>query len=284
MIVTVVIPARNAAATLPAQLAALAAQALGQAFRVIVVDNGSSDGTGDLARAFASDRFTVAVVEELTVGINSARNAGVKAAGSGVVLLCDADDEVSAGWVAAMVSAIRPNSWVAGRLDYQRLNSAATKRLWNAADRSVLPPPARYIDVTFGCNCGFWFDMWSDLGGFDPRISGSGGDEAEFFRRAASVGYEPRIVTEAVVSYRLRPGWRAMMHQRARQGRNQILLRELPGGSDLQPISRRMVAVAAIRLAVASPKYLLRSRRRGQWAGAVAMQWGRWTALTGRRP
>ena len=47
--ITVVIPARNAIATLAAQLRALSAEPPGVTFAVLVVDNGSVDGTGELA-------------------------------------------------------------------------------------------------------------------------------------------------------------------------------------------------------------------------------------------
>ena len=49
-----------------------------------------------------------------------------------MVLLCDADDEVAEDWLATMVGALRPGNWVAGALDYARLNSARTRRVWDA--------------------------------------------------------------------------------------------------------------------------------------------------------
>ena len=49
--ISVIVPARDAAATLPATLAALAAQDVEREFEVIVVDDGSRDATAALARA-----------------------------------------------------------------------------------------------------------------------------------------------------------------------------------------------------------------------------------------
>ncbi|MCW3010388.1 MAG: glycosyl transferase family 2, partial [Solirubrobacterales bacterium] len=48
---SVVVPARDAAATLPALLDGLAAQDLGAAFEVLVVDDASRDATAAVARA-----------------------------------------------------------------------------------------------------------------------------------------------------------------------------------------------------------------------------------------
>jgi glycosyltransferase involved in cell wall biosynthesis len=52
--VSVVIAALNAAATLPLQLAALAAQDYSGSWEVVVADNGSTDATVAIAREFAS--------------------------------------------------------------------------------------------------------------------------------------------------------------------------------------------------------------------------------------
>ncbi len=73
---TVVIPCRNAAATLGEQLAALATQEWDGEWEVVVVDNGSDDGTGDLARDWPLP-VSMTVVREERPGINVARNAGV---------------------------------------------------------------------------------------------------------------------------------------------------------------------------------------------------------------
>ncbi|HUG83886.1 MAG TPA: glycosyltransferase family 2 protein [Euzebya sp.] len=83
--VTVVLPALDEADALPA---ALAGAPLGeQAWRVLVVDNGSTDGTGDVARALGAE-----VVREPVRGFGAACWAGVQAAeGSRVVAFMDAD-------------------------------------------------------------------------------------------------------------------------------------------------------------------------------------------------
>lgn len=87
--VTVVVPARDAAATLERCLTSLLDAGAGHDMpRVIVVDDGSVDGTGEVAA-----RFTDTVIRTAGIGPGSARNAGVAAATTPVLAFCDSDDE-----------------------------------------------------------------------------------------------------------------------------------------------------------------------------------------------
>ena len=276
MNVTVVIPALNAVATLPAQLEALDEQVGAPVFRVIVVDNGSTDSTGACAAGFPARHFDIEVVHEPVRGINSARNAGAAAALDGAVLLCDADDLVHPGWVAAMTSALVAGGWVGGRLDYLRLNSPRTRLVWGAPDLSSYAETDPFVDTTYGCNCGFWRSMWEELLGFDASISGTGGDETEFFMRAWGAGYRRVDAADAIVSYRLRAGVRTMLRQRYRQGRNQVVLGTLAGGRLLPGAltaagTRRALAYRVL----AVPKYVWRASARYAWSASVALHLGR---------
>jgi glycosyltransferase involved in cell wall biosynthesis len=248
------------------------------------VDNGSTDATAEVARRFRSDRFDLQVVDEPSAGINFARNRGVEAARDGLVLLCDADDEVSSGWVHAMTNAFAPGTWVAGVVDYVGLNSPRTRRQWGAPERSACTTPDPFVDRTFGCNCGFSRSMWEEIGRFDDRLSGIGGDETEFFMRAYAAGFRQVWVEEAIVGYRLRPGVRNMCRQRYRQGRNQVRMSRLAGGRVGRSTSGSRPTTALAKLGVAAPKYALSSTARYQWLGAVSSHLGRLAAHVRRSP
>jgi len=275
LMVTVVIPARNAAATLPAQLAALDRQVDGVDFDVILVDNGSTDGTGALAAAHVSQRYSLQVVHEPIAGTNRARNAGISVVDGGLVLLCDADDEVSPRWVNELVAAWTPGTWVAGIVDYTALNTARTRLQWGAAERSAGVTPEPFVDWTFTCNCGFDRAMWADLGGFDDALSGVGGDDTEFFMRAYAAGYRQRWAPDALVAYRLRAGVRNMCRQRYRQGRNQVLVSSRSAAAAGLVPGRRATTRSLAWLLLATPKYLLTGSRRYQWLGAACGHVGR---------
>ena len=79
--VTVVIPCRDEAGALPGVLARIP-----EGYRALVVDNGSTDGTADVARAHGAD-----VVHQPIPGYGSAVDAGVRAAQSDIVCTIDGD-------------------------------------------------------------------------------------------------------------------------------------------------------------------------------------------------
>jgi glycosyltransferase involved in cell wall biosynthesis len=103
----VIVPAYQEAARIEATLAALAAQT-DTGFTLLVVDNGSTDGTAELARRFRGP-FPAAVIVEPEKGVGCAVDTGFRhAIGSGAVFLArtDADCLPEPGWVAAARAAL----------------------------------------------------------------------------------------------------------------------------------------------------------------------------------
>jgi len=94
---SVIIPAWNeekrvpdAIASLRKSIAAYERDRPGHTAEIIVVDNNSSDKTGDIARGLG-----VQVVFEPVNNIGKARNAGVRAARGKYIAFCDADNQVT---------------------------------------------------------------------------------------------------------------------------------------------------------------------------------------------
>jgi glycosyltransferase involved in cell wall biosynthesis len=95
--VTVVIPCRNEAGSLPGVLAAVP-----RGYVPLVVDNGSEDGTAAVARAHGA-----MVVEELLPGYGAAVHAGVEAAPPSIVCILDGDGSLDPGQLPMLVDLIR---------------------------------------------------------------------------------------------------------------------------------------------------------------------------------
>jgi 4,4'-diaponeurosporenoate glycosyltransferase len=91
--VSIVIPARNEAASLPILLASL--RSVGA--EILVVDDSSTDGTGDIARAAGASVVPVTSVPPGWTGKAWACHQGVQAASRPVLLFLDADTELLPG-------------------------------------------------------------------------------------------------------------------------------------------------------------------------------------------
>jgi glycosyltransferase involved in cell wall biosynthesis len=118
----VVVPAYNEAARITGTLAALAAQT-DTGFTLLVVDNGSTDETADLARAFTAP-FPIRVLVEIDKGVGCAVDTGFRyAIAHGATLLArtDADCLPRPGWVAAARAAFADGGeLVCGRITARR--------------------------------------------------------------------------------------------------------------------------------------------------------------------
>ncbi|MEM8770328.1 MAG: glycosyltransferase family A protein [Pseudomonadota bacterium] len=97
---SVVIPYYNERDYLPEMLASMLAQTV-RPFRLILVDNASTDGSGEIARAALAKAQDIDVVflDETTPGQAAALETGVAAADTEFTAICDADTEYAADYL-----------------------------------------------------------------------------------------------------------------------------------------------------------------------------------------
>ncbi|MFJ4918760.1 glycosyltransferase [Streptomyces sp. NPDC088725] len=223
-LVSVVVPARDAAATLGRQLDALAAQDYPGRWEVVVVDDGSTDGTAGTAESRRP------VLPELRIvraggsgGVNRARNIGCEHSRGRLLLFCDADDLVATGWMTALVRALGRAGAVGGALERRTLNGPAALAARPPAAVPALADSFGFLPYPWGANCGVHRDLWEKLGGFDPAYT-YGSDDVEFFWRVQLSGAELAFAPDALVHYQLRDSPWQMARQYYRYGRSHPML------------------------------------------------------------
>lgn len=94
---TVVIPAFNVAPYIDECLDSVFSQEGCQEFEVVVVDDGSTDGTGDALRRRAELETRLNVITSQNGGPGHARNLGVETARSDIIIFLDSDDRMMPG-------------------------------------------------------------------------------------------------------------------------------------------------------------------------------------------
>src|SRR5687767_8249669 len=104
---TVILLTRNGATTIGDQLEALAGQTWSESWELVVVDNGSTDGTLQIVEGYRT-RFPVLRIVDASEkpGAGHACNEGVRAARGAAFAFCHDDDVVGDGWLAAMGEAL----------------------------------------------------------------------------------------------------------------------------------------------------------------------------------
>lgn len=220
--VSVVVPVRNGAETLGDCLASIMASDYPVDRReIVVVDNGSSDGTADVVR-----RFPVRCVTEPKRGHGNARNRGITEARGELLAFTDADCAVAVNWLRELVSGFDDPSVAAV-----------------AGDMIALPPttPAeRYVSTRKPSQTEWalgsrrpWFHFASAavrrgaferVGLFDPRFTG-GCEDLDFAWRLHEAGLVVRPRPHAVVFHRHRTNPRKFFMQQLGTGGGQAMLR-----------------------------------------------------------
>ena len=198
--VSVIVPARNAAATIGDQLEALSQQVTGRSWEVIVVDNDSDDDTLAVAEQYR-DRFArfSALRADDVRGSGHARNTGAAHASGCALLFCDADDVVTSGWIDALTGALARYDAVGGPLDEATLNDTITRAMRHPLVTDELPLVMGFRRAVTS-NCAVRADVFESLGGFDETYPAS--IDTEFFIRLQVMGHSLGFTPDAVVQLR----------------------------------------------------------------------------------
>ncbi|MDG4575518.1 MAG: glycosyltransferase [Defluviicoccus sp.] len=278
-LVSVVIPAYNAADDLPRCLAALKGQSLPATdYQVIVVDDGSSDATVAAARPFAVD-----LVEQDNRGAPAARNAGIAIARGTWVAFTDADCVPSRRWLEELLRA------VAARADGGSFVGAAGRTVGHNSNTQA----ARFVDLAGGldaerhlshpkwpfaptCNVLYRRSNLLAVGGFDERYCAY--DACDLHARIRPPAGAFPFVPRAVVLHKHRDSWAAYFRQQRGYGRGlaQFMLRhrdDTPwsGGQELKAWGELAGQLAKALIPGKSDAWLL---RRGQAAKGLAQRLG----------
>jgi glycosyltransferase involved in cell wall biosynthesis len=216
--ISLVIPSHQARSQLRRALGSLQPM-LAPDLEVIVVDDGSTDGTAEMVRReFPWARL---VVSTWIRGRNGAKNLGLSAATGEIVAFLDSDCEVDRGWLRAAREAIRSGAdavtgpvrhgsgfrqQLIALLDFPDFQTTRAARVSNFASCNVVLRRAVLDEAPF-----------------DPALP-SGGDRLLAWR-LAHAGRDVRYVPALAVHHRPDDDLRSLLRRRVRYGLNAVLVR-----------------------------------------------------------
>lgn len=199
-VISVIVPAYNAEATLGDCLAALQAQSLNcDRYEVIVVDDGSTDRTAEVAR-----RYGVRLIRQSNAGPAAARNRGAQAARGEILLFTDADCEPASDWIERMLAPFRAPEVSGAKGVYRTRQRELVARFMQLEyeDKYVRMSRQDHIDFVDTYSAAYRRDVFLANGGFDPLFPTASVEDQEFSFRLARKGYRLVFVPRAIVYHR----------------------------------------------------------------------------------
>ncbi|HVF53718.1 MAG TPA: glycosyltransferase [Actinomycetota bacterium] len=275
-LVSVVMPARNAASTIERQLIALSQQSYSGVWELIVVDDGSEDDTRAAVRVWM-DRMPNLVLLETADhrGPCHARNVGMAGAKGDLLLFCDADDECSEEWITEMVRAAENADLVGGAIATTALNDPVV-RAWRGIEIQVdRLPVGGFLPYSLSANLGVWAYVIHEVGGWDESFRTPGGDDVDLCWRAQLGSFVLEFAPRAIVNYRYRSSLKEVCRQHLRYGMaGALLFRKFRTSGYRRPSSKATVG-AYVSLMLSLPSLFAGPERRGSWLRRASHRLGR---------
>lgn len=272
IVASVIIPAYNCATTLGAQLEALRHQVSENPWEIIVVDNGSTDGTQTVIAQYleAIPNLRMLSAPEVKGGA-FARNKGAAIARGEVFLFCDGDDVVAPGWVSAMTRALRDHNFVVGQIEVATLNADVPEKYGNNGTRDDL---LNFLPYAIGSNMGVTRRAFESIGGFSASYLRC--MDIEFSWRMQLAGFGLHEAPHAEVYYRYRNSAWAHYKTAFRFSKTHVALykRFAAHGAKRLPIKRVLLRYQGIVFGMFQMHQLTRRQRVG-WAFEVGVSLGR---------
>ena len=210
LMISVVIPARNAAATIERAVRSACSQEE-VLVEVVVVDDGSTDHTAAIVTSLQRQNPAIRLVRQEASGVSVARNHGVSLALGDWVSFLDADDQIPPGGLSALMSASNQTGADVVFGGYRQYlvhpNEAAREIRLAPAVRTISGPKALAAYVHGRIPGVIWNGLYNRTLlrrlRFDPSV---GHEDADFLPRALAMSRRVALTPDIVYHYIRRPG------------------------------------------------------------------------------
>ena len=214
--IAVIIPARDAARSLPACIDALLREGVpGPNIKLIVVDDASTDETPKIAAAKGA-----VVLQGAGVGPAAARNLGARHATGDVLIFLDADTAPQPGWLAALIAPFADPAIVAVKGRYVTEQRGIVPRFSQLEfeEKYARLERAARIDFVDTGTAAYRSDVFLATGGFDESFPAQSAEDVELAFRLAEQGARFAFSPLARVRHTHAESLFDYLHKKARYG------------------------------------------------------------------
>jgi GT2 family glycosyltransferase len=192
-------------------------------YEIILVDDGSTDNTREIASRFPNVRYFY----QTNHGLSHARNFGASVAQGEIFAYTDSDCMADPDWLYYLLSTLLSGDYagVGGP------NVSPPARNWVQACVAAAPGGPSHVLLTDtvaehipGCNMAWYRWAFESIGGFDPEYH-KAGDDVDFCWRVQQSGHEIAFSPTAIVWHYRRFTLRAFRKQQEGYGEAESLLR-----------------------------------------------------------
>jgi glycosyltransferase involved in cell wall biosynthesis len=199
MTVSVIIPTFNGANRIGDCLDALLKQTSNHDVEILVVDDGSTDITGDVVRRYSGS--AVRLISQSNAGPGAARNRGATEARGEIILFTDDDCVPMPDWLNAMIRSFDDVEIVGGKGVYRTRQKSMIARFVQIEyeDRYRLMAGFPTIDFVDTYSAGFRRDRFLGIGGYDTSFPVACAEDIELSYRMSRRGWKMKFVPDAIV-------------------------------------------------------------------------------------
>ena len=171
-------------------------------FEVVVVNDGSTDGTADAIRPFEG---RVTAIHQENSGIEKASNRGIAEARGRYIVRVDADDLLAPGYLKSLVSAIETRKTAFVYSNYWQIDGRGN-RIREVDLPEFDPGEIRGRGDFLATGTLFDREVLQEAGGYDERTANCGLENYQLVLDLLQRGFRGARVSENLFMYRLHGG------------------------------------------------------------------------------
>ena len=241
--VSIIVPVYNNVSGISQVVKLLLAQSYDHQLEIIIVDNGSTDGTANLIRNLSKEHESVRAAFENNVQSSyAARNQGIQESNGAILAFTDSDCLPDSEWIKAGTAELERSNAACGGGHVEVTFGATKPTTVEYLDASQKLDQERYVkNHQFAATANFFArkELFDRRGLFRPDLV-SGGDY-EFGRRVTKAGESLIYIPKAIVRHPARRTYSEVLKKSRRIAKGQKQLDGLGLAGFKRPLWRQML-------------------------------------------